>query len=147
MVNCDPSRYGYIERAFETCPLYDDEEESNKCASSALKCKRHSKRQVTTEAEIKQEILDKGPITSKMLVFEDLATSYVSGVYSFNMDAPNAILDNALIGSHAVLLVGWGQNASIDESASKYWIVKNSWGSDWGESGYFKIRMGDCYLA
>ena len=52
---------------------------------------------------------------------------------------------NALIGSHAVLITGWGET-KFEDSQVKYWTVKNSWGSDWGEDGYFKIRMGDCYL-
>ncbi len=100
---------------------------------------------------MKHEILINGPITSKMLVFTDLATQYQGGVYSYELD-----FANSLIGSHAVLLVGWGQtelyaeeDPEISDGAevTKYWIVKNSWGADWGEQGYFKIRMGDCYLA
>ncbi|XP_020089331.1 fruit bromelain-like [Ananas comosus] len=40
--------------------------------------------------------------------------------------------------NHAITIIGYGQ----DSSGTKYWIVRNSWGSSWGERGYVRMARG-----
>ncbi len=41
---------------------------------------------------------------------------------------------------HAVMVVGWHDDASMSEGG--YWIMRNSWGTSWGEQGYCRIAYG-----
>jgi len=73
------------------------------------------------------------PITVAFSVYNDFF-SYMSGVYTH--------VSGALAGGHAVCIVGWKDindtYGNVDPSSS-YFIVKNSWGTGWGMSGYFNI--------
>merc|ERR1719329_25342 len=44
--------------------------------------------------------------------------------------------------THSILAVGWGEEKSANGDILKYWVVRNSWGKDWGSQGYAKIRRG-----
>jgi len=43
---------------------------------------------------------------------------------------------------HGILIVGYGVETDIFDETMPFWIVKNSWGEDWGESGYLRIERG-----
>jgi len=44
--------------------------------------------------------------------------------------------------THAIMGVGWGEE-DVKWGMVKYWVVRNSWGRDWGEQGYAKMRRGN----
>ena len=71
-----------------------------------------------------------GPIVGSFLVYQDFYT-YTSGIYEH--------ATGSLLGGHAITVVGWGHDSV---SGKDYWICKNSWGPSWGESGWFRIRLG-----
>ena len=53
----------------------------------------------------------------------------------------SGVLDSALCGTtldHAVTATGYGVD---DTTGQEYWIIKNSWGSGWGEGGYIRLAI------
>jgi len=91
----------------------------------------------TDSAEIKNALVKYGPLTTVFMVFEDFL-NYTGGVYELNRSKPWRLL-----GGHGALIVGYKDDPSIDTGG--YWICKNSWGPDWGENGYFRIKYDDFY--
>ena len=49
-------------------------------------------------------------------------------------------VESSWVGSHAVVIVGWGQD-TIKGEVVPYWVVRNSWGKSWGNKGTWKMAM------
>jgi cathepsin L len=79
-----------------------------------------------------------GPI-SVMLYASSNFQNYKSGVFKDNICNMGSI-------NHAVTVVGYG----TDSVAGAYWIIRNQWGTGWGESGYMRMarnRGNMCYVS
>merc|ERR1712127_438745 len=78
---------------------------------------------------IMESIMTHGPVEAGFRVYRDFM-SYKSGVYQH--------VSGGLAGGHAIKVIGWGT-----EDGTDYWLVANSWGTEWGLDGLFKIRRGN----
>ena len=83
---------------------------------------------VSGENNIMQEIYENGPVEASFTVYEDFVT-YSSGVYQH--------VTGSALGGHAIKILGWGV-----ENGVKYWLCANSWNTEWGDGGFFKIKKG-----
>ncbi len=81
-----------------------------------------------TVSGLKNGVVTYGPLIVTMYVYEDFYYFYDTGVYAYT--------SGNYLGGHAILLVGYND-------AEQYFIAKNSWGTGWGESGYFRIAYSE----
>jgi C1A family cysteine protease len=77
--------------------------------------------------EIKSIIATSGPVLALVGVYRDFFW-YTGGIYKHTW--------GDFAGLHGVTLVGY-------DDVDKYWIGKNSWGTSWGESGWFRVAYGE----
>jgi C1A family cysteine protease len=83
---------------------------------------------VRTASDMKNWLSSKGPLITAFAVYKDFF-SYKDGVYSH--------VWGEYAGAHCVCVIGY-------DDTKQAWLCKNSWGTDWGQGGYFSIAYGQC---
>jgi hypothetical protein len=85
-----------------------------------------------SEENLRRELYTYGPFSTGMRVYADF----------YQFDPKRQVYQSneagGQISGHAIRMVGWGQNAAD----GKYWWVANTFGTNWGIDGYFKMRRG-----
>ncbi|XP_063360636.1 uncharacterized protein LOC134649735 [Cydia amplana] len=83
---------------------------------------------ISNEEELKKLLSNYGPLAVGLNA-ADFHT-YHKGILEPNLCKGQDI-------DHGVVLVGYGE-----ENGKQYWLIKNSWGTVWGEEGYVRLRRG-----
>merc|ERR1712151_828669 len=112
---------GNVPECPTTCSNQEDEFQKYKAQNSyTIKGAEH----------MQKDIFEHGPIQVGFYVYSSFYR-YHSGIYH------KLKHETKPEGAHAVKIVGYGV-----ENGRKYWTVANSWGTDWGEDGFFRILRG-----
>ena len=79
---------------------------------------------------MKAELYQNGPMECSIHA-TDAFEAYTGGIYTEVIPAGSDL-------NHSIAVVGWGMEPN---SKIQYWIGRNSWGSYWGEGGFFRMMM------
>jgi len=83
---------------------------------------------------IQNALVQYGPLPASMTVYEDFYPDFDGGVYLYEYGDE--------VFGHCITIVGYNNNWGGEDEG--YWICKNSWGTEWGEDGWFRIAYGEC---
>jgi cathepsin L len=83
--------------------------------------------QIPPRESIKKALCEHGALAVSVTATDDWL-SYGGGVYNINAPADQPV-------NHGVALIGWSDNLGA-------WLIKNSWGTAWGDRGYMWIKYG-----
>lgn len=118
--------------ADEACYPYvaGDQDCTNLCSDADRRLTHiGSYSELTSHEEMKDWISSRAPVVGTLKVYEDFVRLYHGGVYRH--------VAGAFAGGHCICVIGYDDDRDC-------WIGKNSWGTDWGEDGFFEIGYGEC---
>ncbi|CAM9445034.1 unnamed protein product [Ectocarpus sp. 8 AP-2014] len=140
----DETCNAYVAKGSDTC---DAEAMCKNCmvqADGSHECwavERQSRYYVTEwgtieggEEAMMSEIFSRGPIGCALFSDDAFDYDYEGGVHTAQVTGNLTVADV----NHDVEVTGWG----VTNDGVKFWQARNSWGTFWGEQGFFKIQRG-----
>jgi len=87
------------------------------------------------------DVQSNNQVALKEAVFSQPVSIAIDAESAYFQSYKSGVLDSSKCGTkldHGVLIVGYGE-----ENGQKYWLVKNSWSTSWGDDGYVKIARSE----
>ena len=121
---CTEKKWGYDIAKFAVKP-------SAACYRQGLTHQVQSYHRILTLLEMRDCLAEGYPFVFGFTVYEAFESATVAKTGKLNLPKPK----EKVLGGHAVMAVGY-------DDASKRFLVRNSWGADWGLQGYFTMPYG-----
>mgnify|MGYP002507676258 CR=1 FL=1 len=118
---CSEKNWAYVEKKYKTKP-------SDKCYNEAAKRKIESYYRLSSLQNMKTCLAEGYPFIFGMSVYTSFCSEEIENTGIVDLPKSNEDLE----GGHAVLAVGYNDK-------TQRFIVRNSWGKEWGQKGYFTI--------
>jgi len=115
--------YTGLDSTCDTAKVSDNQDVASTCAGSGVLA--------SNEAAVMEAVGNDGPVA--IAVDCSPWIEYSGGIF----EDPSCTYAGM---NHAVTIVGYN-------NAEKYWLIKNSWGAEWGEEGYLRMRKDYAALA
>lgn len=138
----------------DTEASYPYEDEDDTCSYSpdnvGATVKKFQRIEEGDEEAMKVALAKYGPLTASLFAGDENGDG--KGFYNWLGEGIYDDDNNECEGketNHAVLIVGYGTD---EDTGMDYWLIKNSWGTSWGDNGYIKLKrntggMGLCGIA
>eukprot|EP01023_Acetabularia_acetabulum_P058796 TRINITY_DN6994_c0_g2_i1.p1 TRINITY_DN6994_c0_g2~~TRINITY_DN6994_c0_g2_i1.p1 ORF type:complete len:328 (-),score=52.48 TRINITY_DN6994_c0_g2_i1:328-1311(-) len=81
---------------------------------------------ISGKQQMMSEIYNRGPISCMIDATDYFCKNYTGGIYAEKL--------NTISYDHEVSVVGWGVEDGVE-----FWLVRNSWGTAWGENGFVRL--------
>lgn len=132
--SCDPITLTCNCRYSNPPDVCSDKQCSDKCGDSDKRLWKIDDYKTINTIDIKKYLVEFGPIVTGMYWEDDTPDRWDSNDVYHCRNTHNTT-------NHAILIVGYNDTGG-------YWIVKNSWGANWGpdSNGFFKLGYGECGL-